>query len=242
MAIESAIDAVMNTGMNGVLPEDILIEEMSADMLSPEMVISETDDGGIMIDLDPISIEEEIEFDSNLADYCDEKCLQHLSSELIGLCGSDKQSRKDWEETYIKGLDQLGMKIEDRSTPWPGACGVQHPVLAEAVVRFQAQTITEIFPNAGPVKTKILGRMTDEKEKQAFRVKEYMNYLITEDMPEYRSETEKMLFNLALAGSAFRKVYWDPSMGRPCSMFIPAEDLLVSYGRTRRPEASSSHW
>jgi len=230
MAIESAIDAVMNTGMNGVLPEDILIEEMSADMLSPEMIISETDDGGIMIDLDPISIEEEIEFDSNLADYCDEKCLQHLSSELIGLCGSDKQSRKDWEETYIKGLDQLGMKIEDRSTPWPGACGVQHPVLAEAVVRFQAQTITEIFPNAGPVKTKILGRMTDEKEKQAFRVKEYMNYLITEDMPEYRSETEKMLFNLALAGSAFRKVYWDPSMGRPCSMFVPAEDLLVSYG------------
>mgnify|MGYP003146730674 CR=1 FL=1 len=230
MAIESAIDAVMNTGMNGVLPEDILIEEMSADMLSPEMIISETDDGGIMIDLDPISIEEEIEFDSNLAEYCDEKCLQHLSSELIGLCGSDKQSRKDWEETYIKGLDQLGMKIEDRSTPWPGACGVQHPVLAEAVVRFQAQTITEIFPNAGPVKTKILGRMTDEKEKQAFRVKEYMNYLITEDMPEYRSETEKMLFNLALAGSAFRKVYWDPSMGRPCSMFVPAEDLLVSYG------------
>ena len=230
MAIESAIDAVINTGMNGVLPEDILVEEMSDDVLSPEMIISETDDGGIMIDLDPISIEEEIEFDSNLADYCDEKCLQHLSSELIGLCGSDKQSRKDWEETYIKGLDQLGMKIEDRSTPWPGACGVQHPVLAEAVVRFQAQTITEIFPNAGPVKTKILGRMTDEKEKQAFRVKEYMNYLITEDMPEYRSETEKMLFNLALAGSAFRKVYWDPNMGRPCSMFIPAEDLLVSYG------------
>jgi hypothetical protein len=122
------------------------------------------------------------------------------------------------------------MKIEDRSTPWPGACGVQHPVLAEAVVRFQAQTITEIFPNDGPVKVKMFGKMTDEKEKQAYRVKEYMNYLITEEMPEYRSETEKMLFNLALAGSAFRKVYWDPTMNRPCSMFIPAEDLLVAYG------------
>ena len=231
MAIESVIEAGVSAGMNGIAPEDILVEEISADVMSPEMVISETDDGGIMIDLDPSDVlEEEVSFDSNLADYCEEKVLQEVASELLGMCGSDKQSRKDWEETYIKGLDQLGMKIEDRSTPWPGACGVQHPVLAEAVVRFQAQTITEIFPNAGPVKTKMIGRMTEEKEKQSLRVKEYMNYLITEDMPEYRSETEKMLFNLALAGSAFRKVYWDPNMGRPCSMFIPAEDLLVSYG------------
>jgi hypothetical protein len=231
MAIESVIEAGVSAGMNGIAPEDILVEEISADIMSPEMIISETDDGGIMIDLDPSDVlEEEVSFDSNLADYCEDKVLQEVASELLGMCGSDKQSRKDWEETYIKGLDQLGMKIEDRSTPWPGACGVQHPVLAEAVVRFQAQTITEIFPNAGPVKTKMIGRMTEEKEKQSLRVKEYMNYLITEDMPEYRSETEKMLFNLALAGSAFRKVYWDPNMGRPCSMFIPAEDLLVSYG------------
>jgi len=105
-----------------------------------------------------------------------------------------------------------------------------HPVLTEAVVRFQAQTITEIFPNAGPVKTKIIGKVTDESEGQATRVSEYMNYLITEEITEYRSETEKMLFNLPLAGSAFRKVYWDPNMGRPCSMFVPAEDLIVSYG------------
>ena len=231
MAIESVIEAGVSAGMNGISPEDILFEEISVDMMSPEMVISETDDGGIVIDIDPSEMEEEdVEFDSNLADYCEEKVLKEVSSELLSMCGSDKQSRKDWEETYIKGLDQLGMKIQDRSTPWPGACGVQHPVLAEAVVRFQAQTITEIFPNAGPVKIKMIGRMTEEKEKQSLRVKEYMNYLITEDMPEYRSETEKMLFNLALAGSAFRKVYWDPNMGRPCSMFIPAEDLLVSYG------------
>jgi len=191
----------------------------------------ETEDGGMLIDFDPREdVGEDSEFDDNLADFMEDRELGRLSSELVSLAKSDLDSRKDWEETYIKGLEQLGMKIEDRSTPWPGACGVQHPILAEAVVRFQAQTITEIFPNSGPVKIKMLGKMTPAKEKQALRVKEYMNYLITEEMPEYRSETEKMLFNLALAGSAFRKVYWDPSMGRPCSMFIPAEELLVSYG------------
>lgn len=224
------IDSFINPNSSNSIPviEDEVVE---VELLGQSPLITEIDDGGILIDFDPeMDIEEEVPFGANLAEHCDEQCLQHMSSELLGLCDSDKQSRKDWEETYIKGLDQLGMKIQDRTTPWPGACGVQHPVLAEAVVRFQAQTITEIFPNAGPVKTKIVGRISGEKEKQAFRVKEYMNYLITEDMPEYRSETEKMLFNLALAGSAFRKVYWDSNMGRPCSMFIPAEDLLVSYG------------
>ena len=226
MAIEPSLGPEV---LNGALPS--MEEGIALELDSPEPFISDMEDGGIIIDLDPqMEMEEEIPFDANLAEHCDDECLQHLSSELIGMCESDKFSRKDWEETYIKGLNQLGMKIEDRTTPWPGACGVQHPVLAEAVVRFQAQTITEIFPNAGPVKTSIVGKVTEEKEKQAFRVQEYMNYMITEDMPEYRSETEKMLFNLALAGSAFRKVYWDPNMGRPCSMFIPAEDLLVSYG------------
>ena len=230
MAIESALDP-----NSRLLPlqeaSDYSAEEVSIEFDNPDSVIVETDDGGMLIDFDPgLSVEIAEEFDSNLAEYVDEGELRSLASELIHLANSDKDSRKDWEETYIKGLEQLGMKIEDRSTPWPGACGVQHPVLAEAVVRFQAQTITEIFPNDGPVKVKMFGKMTESKEKQAYRVKEYMNYLITEEMPEYRSETEKMLFNLALAGSAFRKVYWDPSMGRPCSMFIPAEDLLVAYG------------
>ena len=225
-----AIEPVMEALINDVAADGVAVGEIDVDAEAPEIII-EADDDGIMIEFSPQEDEEEeIAFDANLAEYCDEECLDHLASELLGLCVSDRESRKDWEETYIKGLDQLGMKIEDRSTPWPGACGVQHPVLAEAVVRFQAQTITEIFPNAGPVKTKIIGKPNEAKEKQAFRVKEYMNYLITEDMPEYRSETEKMLFNLALAGSAFRKVYWDASMGRPCSMFIPAEELLVSYG------------
>jgi hypothetical protein len=227
MAIESAL----NPNMPLLPMQEASEEEISVEIMNPEAVSIETEDGGILIDFDPdMSSDMPLDFDSNLADFIDEQELRKLASELTSLAESDKESRKDWEETYIKGLEQLGMKIEDRSTPWPGACGVQHPVLAEAVVRFQAQTITEIFPNDGPVKVKMFGKMTDDKEKQSYRVKEYMNYLITEEMPEYRSETEKMLFNLALAGSAFRKVYWDPAMNRPCSMFIPAEDLLVAYG------------
>ena len=227
MAIESAL----NPNMLSLPMQGESEEELSVEIVNPEAVSIETEDGGVLIDFGPEMAEGmPLDFDSNLADFIDQQELRKLASELIGLAESDKDSRKDWEETYIKGLEQLGMKIEDRSTPWPGACGVQHPVLAEAVVRFQAQTITEIFPNDGPVKVKMFGKMTDDKEKQSYRVKEYMNYLITEEMPEYRSETEKMLFNLALAGSAFRKVYWDPAMNRPCSMFIPAEDLLVAYG------------
>ena len=228
MAIEPSLN--MNTPLLS-LQEISEPEEISIEIENPDSVVVETEDGGMLIDFDPESMEGLApDFDSNLAEFMDDGELRSLAKELMSLARSDKESRKDWEETYIKGLEQLGMKIEDRSTPWPGACGVQHPVLSEAVVRFQAQTITEIFPNDGPVKVKMFGKMTDEKEKQAYRVKEYMNYLITEEMPEYRSETEKMLFNLALAGSAFRKVYWDPAMGRPCSMFIPAEDLLVAYG------------
>ena len=226
MAIEPAY-----LDQNMLMDSDMEEEELSISIENPDAVSIETEDGGMLIDFDPVGEEfEDVSFDSNLAEFIDEGDLREIASELVYLAKADRDSRKDWEETYIKGLKQLGMKIEDRSTPWPGACGVQHPVLAEAVVRFQAQTITEIFPNDGPVKVKMVGKMTDEKEKQAYRVKEYMNYLITEEMSEYRSETEKMLFNLALAGSAFRKVYFDPSMNRPCSMFIPAEDLLVAYG------------
>jgi len=226
MAIEPAY-----LDQNMLMDSDMEEEELSISIENPDAVSIETEDGGMLIDFDPVGEEVgNVSFDSNLAEFLEEGDLKEIASELIYLARSDRESRKDWEETYIKGLKQLGMKIEDRSTPWPGACGVQHPVLAEAVVRFQAQTITEIFPNDGPVKVKMVGKMTDEKEKQAYRVKEYMNYLITEEMSEYRSETEKMLFNLALAGSAFRKVYFDPSMNRPCSMFIPAEDLLVAYG------------
>lgn len=227
MAVDRAVGLENPDAFSALTPGAVGVQDLPA----PEALVSALENGEMLVDFDPkTEILEDVPFEANLADYCDDKCLREVSSELLGLVEADKQSRKDWEDTYIKGLGQLGMKIEDRTVPWDGACGVQHPVLAEAVVRFQAQTITEIFPSAGPVKTKILGKITPEKEKQAFRVREYMNFMITEEMPEYRSETEKMLFNLALAGSAFRKVYFDPNMGRPCSMFIPAEDLLVSYG------------
>ena len=227
MAVDRAVGLENPDAFSALTPGAVGVQDLPA----PEALVSALENGEMLVDFDPkTEILEDVPFEANLADYCDDKCLREVSSELLGLVEADKQSRKDWEDTYIKGLGQLGMKIEDRTVPWAGACGVQHPVLAEAVVRFQAQTITEIFPSAGPVKTKILGKITPEKEKQAFRVREYMNFMITEEMPEYRSETEKMLFNLALAGSAFRKVYFDPNMGRPCSMFIPAEDLLVSYG------------
>ena len=194
-------------------------------------VVDEVPEGPMVVDLGAVTESiENVPFDANLAEYCDDQCLVELSNELIGAYMGDRSSRRDWENVYRKGLDQLGLKIEERSEPWAGACGVVHPVLTEAVIRFQSQSITEIFPNAGPVETKILGKVTEEKTEQAERVREYMNYLLTEEMMEYRSETEKMLFHLPLAGSAFRKVYWDESIGRPCSMFIPAEDLIVSYG------------
>ena len=163
MAIESALDP--NTPL---LPmQEAAEEEVSIEINNPDSVIVETEDGGMLIDFNPdASMDMAMDFDANLAEFMDDRELGRLASELIGLARSDVDSRKDWEETYIEGLKQLGMKIEDRSTPWPGACGVQHPVLAEAVVRFQAQTITEIFPNDGPVKVKMFGKMTDEKESR----------------------------------------------------------------------------
>ena len=170
------------------------------------------------------------EHGSNLAEYMDERDLDSLASELVSQFDADRMSRADWEDSYVRGLDLLGLKFEDRSTPWEGACGVFHPMLSEAVIRFQAQTIQEIYPASGPVRTSIVGKITDDKTKQAHRVQNYLNYLITQRMTEYRTETEKLLFSLPIAGSAFRKVYFDPSMGRPCAMFVPAEDFVVSYG------------
>ena len=205
--------------------------DLEIEIVNPESVSMETPDGGMVIDFDPTAMDEDgTEHDANLAEHIDDRDLRELSSELISAYQSDRDSRGDWEETYINGLDLLGLKHADRTTPWDGACGVFHPLLTEAVVRFQAQAIQEIFPAAGPVKTAVVGVLTEEKQQQAGRVKDYLNYLLTERMVEYRSETEKMLFSLSLAGSAFRKVYFDPNMGRPCSMFVPAEDFVVSYG------------
>ena len=227
MAIERDNPATPIAGTDE-MPEQ---EELSISIDNPDSVAIATDDGGMIIDFEPdkqnIMAED---FDSNLADYMDESTLNELGGDLISQYQADKDSRSEWEESYVKGLDQLGLKIEERTTPWAGACGVFHPMLSEAVIRFQSQSIAEMFPAQGPVRTKIVGKITEDKTKQAGRVQDYLNYLLTHEMSEYRTETEKMLFSLPLAGSAFRKVYYDPNLERPASIFVPAEDVVVNYG------------
>jgi hypothetical protein len=219
------------TPVEGTIEQDPQEQGLSIAIENPDSLTIETEDGGMIIDFDPNSKEiDDIEFDSNLAEYIEDNVLKAIGSDLIGAYTGDKDSRSEWEETYTKGLDQLGLKIEERTTPWSGACGVFHPMLSEAVIRFQSQSITEMFPAAGPVRTKIVGKITEAKEKQSQRVEDYLNYLLTHEMSEYRTETEKMLFSLPLAGSAFRKVYFDPSLDRPSSLFVPAEDVVVNYG------------
>ena len=227
MAIERDNPATPIAGTDE-MPEQ---EELSISIDNPDSVAIATDDGGMIIDFEPdkqnIMAED---FDSNLADYMDESTLNELGGDLISQYQAYKDSRSEWEESYVKGLDQLGLKIEERTTPWAGACGVFHPMLSEAVIRFQSQSIAEMFPAQGPVRTKIVGKLTEDKTKQAGRVQDYLNYLLTHEMSEYRTETEKMLFSLPLAGSAFRKVYYDPNLERPASIFVPAEDVVVNYG------------
>ncbi len=195
----------------------------------PPGEVTVTDDGGAVVQFgeDP---KPQPEFADNLADFMDDGDLTELSTELIRDYESDKESRSEWEKTYIKGLNLLGLTFEERSIPWDGACGVFHPMLTESVVRFQAQTIQEIFPATGPAKSTVVGEETPERLKQGQRVEEYLNHLLTKQMPEYRTETERLLFSLPIAGSAFRKCYFDPNLGRPASMFVPAEDFVVSYG------------
>ena len=183
---------------------------------------------GIEIDLTPPAGEDE--FDDNLAEFIDEGTLATIGSDLVEEVSSDVTSRKDWVEMYVKGLDVLGMKYEERTEPWNGACGVFSTILTEAAVRFQSETIIETFPAAGPVKTEIIGAIDRLKTEAAARVQEDMNYKLTEEMPEYRPEHERMLFNLGLAGSAFKKVYYDPSLGRQTSVYVPAEDVIIPYG------------
>jgi len=176
--------------------------------------------------------EEEAKFEANIAEEMDESQLQSLASELNSLFDQDSQSRKDWLDTYIKGLKLLGIKIEERTEPWAGACGVFHPMLMESAVKFQSETIMETFPAAGPVKTVIIGKDTKEKEEAAVRVKEDMNYQLTEKMQEFRPEHERALFALSLAGNSFKKVYFDPNLNRQVSMYVPTEDIVVPYGAT----------
>lgn len=207
-----------------------------AAVAEPDLEIEIEDPEAVRIRADGLEIDIEKEeegpdaFDANLAEYIDDGALQGLGDELLADFTSDIDSRKDWVDAYVKGLKLLGLKTEERSEPWAGACGVFHPMLTEAVVRFQSEAIVETFPAMGPVKTQIVGAIDKLKEEAAARVREDMNYKLTEEMVEYRPEHEKMLFSLPLAGSAFKKVYYDPSLGRQVAMFIPAEDMIVPYG------------
>jgi len=193
--------------------------------MEPEIEITELE-----IAIGPEKLEGGDEFDSNLAEYLDESALETLASELTSDFDDDIGSRKDWMQTYVDGLELLGMKIEERTEPWEGACGVYHPLLSEALVKFQAETMMSSFPAAGPVKTQIIGKETPEKKASAVRVQEDMNYQLTDVMTEFRPEHERMLWGLGLSGNAFKKVYYDPHIERQISLFVPAEDLVVPYG------------
>jgi hypothetical protein len=189
-------------------------------------------DGETLFRIEPADEGGEIAHGANLAEHIDEHQLNVIADDLLEAYATDIESRAEWEETYYDGLELLGLKIEDRSEPWEGAFGVYHPLLAEAVVKFQSETIVETFPAQGPVKTKILGARNHEKEESAARVREDMNYALTDGMPDYRSEHERLLWNLPIAGSAFKKVFYDASLERPVAQFIGAEDFVVSYGAT----------
>ena len=200
----------------------------------PDIEIEIEDPESVTIGIDGMKIEiggeEEEGFDDNLAEYIDDKVMNQMVGDLIADYDDDVSSRRDWMQTYVDGLELLGMKIEERTDPWAGACGVYHPLLSEALVKFQAETIMEIMPAAGPVKTEIIGKDTPEKRDAAVRVQADMNHQITDVMTEYRPETERMLWGLGLCGNAFKKVYYDPSLERQVSIFIPAEDVVVPYG------------
>ena len=213
------------------------IEELMGEDAGPAIEIEIEDPESVTLGVDGQPIlqieqgeETEEDFSANLAEHVDEAVLESLAGELLGDFTDDIASRRDWMQTYVDGLELLGLKIEERSEPWQGACGVYHPILAEALVKFQSETMMATFPAAGPVKTKIIGKETPDKKASAERVSEDMNYQLTDVMKEYRPEHERMLWGLGLAGNAFKKVYFDPHLQRQVSMFVPAEDLVVPYG------------
>ena len=232
MAVDKAInqaplglDGSLSSGvMRGVNTMD---EGIEIEIEDPESVSIRA--GGTEIEIDPDEVDED-EFSENLAEDMDDGQLAELAGDLIGEFEEDISARKDWMQTFVDGLDLLGMKIDDRTEPWPGACGIYHPMLSEALVKFQAETMMETFPAAGPIKTEIIGKETSEKKDAARRVQDDMNYQLTDVMVEYRPEHERMLWGLGLAGNAFKKVYYDPSLGRQTSMYVPAEDVVVPYG------------
>jgi hypothetical protein len=222
-----AVDKSLMEAPQGIAAMAAEMEPIEIEIVDPEAVRIGVD--GMLIELEKEEPRAE-EFDANLAEFMGENELQSLASELLGNYEQDLSSRKDWLDTYVKGLKILGIRYEERTEPWPGACGVFHPLLMESAVKFQSETIMETFPAMGPVKTKIIGKETPEKKDAAIRVSDDMNYQLTEVMKEYRPEHERMLLSMALAGNAFKKVYFDPSLNRQTAVYIPAEDIVVPYG------------
>ena len=224
MSIEKSLYAAPE-GIESLMPESEDEEAIEIEIEDPESVEIKMGDIEITIEGG-----EEDDFDANLVDYLDDSVVTGIVTDLIGDYDDDVNSRKDWMQTYVDGLELLGMKIEERADPWIGACGVYHPLLSEALVKFQAEIMMSTFPAAGPVKTQIIGKETPEKKDAATRVQDDMNYQLTDVMTEFRPEHERMVWGLGLSGNAFKKVYFDPSFDRQTSIFVPAEDLVVPYG------------
>ena len=226
MAIDKALNQTpMGLGMEEEV--ETMEPDLEIEIEDPEEVTIRA--GGLEIEIEP-GKETSDDFNANLVEEMDDGELSELAGDLLGSFQDDLDSRKDWMQTYVDGLELLGMKIEERTEPWPGACGIVHPLLSEALVKFQSETIMETFPAMGPVKTQIIGKETQEKKEAAVRVRDDMNYQLTERMVEYRPEHERMLWGLGLAGNAFKKVYFDPALDRQVSVFVPAEDIVVPYG------------
>jgi hypothetical protein len=225
------IDKALNQAPLGLNEEDLM-----SMMGEPAIEIEIEDPDSVSITADGMEITlipedgDEPDFDANLANFVSEDGLVELASDIISEYEEDVNARRDWMQTYVDGLELLGMQIEERTEPWEGACGVYHPLLSEALVKFQAETMMETFPAQGPVRTQIIGQETRDKEQAALRVKNDMNYELTERMVEYRPEHERMLWGLGLSGNAFKKVYFDPSLDRQVSMYVTAEDIVVPYG------------
>jgi hypothetical protein len=239
MAMDKALNP-LPTGLSAMQPA-LDLDKQYAEPTPPDMDALEIEiedpervtlaNGDMEIILEPGDDgDEESEFDENLAETLDDGQLTELAGDLLGEFDEDISSRKDWIQTYVDGLELLGMKVEDRTEPWPGACGVYHPILSEALVKFQAETMMETFPAQGPVRTKVIGNETPERREAAQRVQQDMNHQLTDVMVEYRPEHERMLWGLGLSGNAFKKVYFDPSLGRQTAVYIPAEDVVVPYG------------
>ncbi len=247
MAIDKVLPNIRRTRRSVSLkPEQVAVENLKdqlkkQEMMQPPVDIKKTEDGGVEIDFDPREVisEDGQNHNANLAEYLEDADLSEISSELRQQYYDYKGSRKDWEDGYIKGLDLLGFKYEGRTEPFQGASGATHPVLAEAVTQFQALAYKELLPAAGPVRTQVVGKVDEQRQQQAERVKDFMNYQLMIEMKEYEPEFDQMLFNLPLAGSTFKKVYYDVVLGRTVSKFVPAEDLVIPYNATSLDDADA---